>query len=62
MWILFWILVGILIYSLINNFIVFRIIFRRGKEVPLVDLDLSKTQYKPFEKEKRRFKRGVYGK
>lgn len=53
MWILFWILVGILIYSLINNFIVFSIIFRRGKEIPLVDLDLSKTQYKPFEKEVR---------
>ena len=53
MMIFFWILLAVFIYYLINNIIVFCIIFRRGKEIPLVDLDLSKTQYKPFEKEVR---------
>ncbi len=54
-----YIILGIVLFLLliyvINCIIVYRIIFRRNKEIPLVDLDLSKTQYKDFENEVRTY-------
>lgn len=51
------IILGIVLFLLlvyvINCCIVYKIIIRRNKEIPLVDLDLSKTQYKDFENEVR---------
>ena len=53
------IILGIVLFLLlvyvINCCIVYKIIFRRNKEIPLVDLDLSKTQYKDFENEVRAY-------
>jgi len=45
----------LLIVYIINCSIVFKIIFKRSKETPLVDLDLSKTQYKDYENEVRSY-------
>lgn len=49
------ILLFLLVVYIINCFIVFKIIFKRKPEIPLVDLDLSKTQYKDFENEVREY-------
>ena len=48
-------IIGIVLVSLIIAYFVFceitnHFMVKRGREVPLVDLDLSKTQYAPYEK------------
>ena len=54
-WIILIVVVAILIPYFISCTIAFNKIFKRGKEIPLVSLDLSKTQYKDYEKELREY-------
>ena len=54
-WIIPIIVLAILIPYFITCHIAFNKIFKRGKEIPLISLDLSKTQYKDYEIELREY-------